>query len=89
MPNYQIFSALSDKNRFQIIQILARGPRCVCELEKSLGIAQNLLSHHLGVLRQVGLVSSCPCGKKRHYSLNRGRLQLLEKTLTKLTKQNV
>jgi DNA-binding transcriptional ArsR family regulator len=29
---------------------------CVCELEKALGIKQNLVSHHLGLLRKFGLV---------------------------------
>ncbi|HOV51240.1 MAG TPA: metalloregulator ArsR/SmtB family transcription factor, partial [Candidatus Cryosericum sp.] len=33
------------------------GELCVCELERSLGIAQNLVSHHLRVLREAGLVS--------------------------------
>lgn len=48
------------------------GPRCVHELMASLGVEQSLLSHHLRVLRQAGLVEGLRVGKAVRYHLTPG-----------------
>ena len=48
--------ALADGNRLRIIDLLHQGEVCVCEMTEALGLPQNLVSHHLRVLREVGLV---------------------------------
>ncbi len=48
--------ALADPTRFRLYLTLRRGEACVCELAKDLGLAENLVSHHLRVLRQIGIV---------------------------------
>lgn len=53
-----IFKALSDPNRLRIFAELMAGDTCNCELKEKLGLAPNLLSHHLKVLEGVGLVAS-------------------------------
>jgi len=53
----RLVSVLMEPQRIRILRLLAGGELCVCELERSLGIAQNLVSHHLRVLREAGLVS--------------------------------
>ena len=53
-----VFKALSDPNRLRIFAELMAGDTCNCELKEKLGLAPNLLSHHLKVLEGVGLVSS-------------------------------
>ena len=53
-----VFKALSDANRLRIFAELMAGDTCNCELKDKLGLAPNLLSHHLKVLEGVGLVSS-------------------------------
>ncbi len=53
-----IFKALSDPNRLRIFAELMNGDSCNCELRDNLGLAANLLSHHLKVLEKAGLVSS-------------------------------
>lgn len=53
-----IFKALSDPNRLRIFAELMAGDTCNCELKDKLGLASNLLSHHLKVLESVGLVTS-------------------------------
>ena len=53
-----VFKALSDPNRLRIFAELMAGDTCNCELKEKLGLAPNLLSHHLKVLESVGLVSS-------------------------------
>ncbi len=48
--------ALADETRLRIFALLARQEMCVCEIEDVLGLSQSLVSNHLAVLRQAGLV---------------------------------
>jgi len=76
--------ALADENRLRIVTLLSRGSLCVCEIEKDLKLSQNLVSHHLSVLKEVGIVEDCRCGKNKYYSLNKETMNLLTKKLIKL-----
>lgn len=70
---------LSDPNRLRIICLLLRGERCVCEVERELGISQQLASHHLNVLKDAGFLEMRREGTSSYYSVVRGRLDgLLE-----------
>ena len=51
-----VLQALADPNRLRILDLLMQGDSCNCELNERLGLPPNLLSHHLRVLRQAGLV---------------------------------
>ena len=53
-----LFKALADSNRLDILDVLMQGDSCNCELNERLGLPPNLLSHHLRVLREVGLINS-------------------------------
>lgn len=53
-----LLKALADPNRLRIFDLLMQGDSCNCELNEKLGLPPNLLSHHLRVLRQAGLVRS-------------------------------
>lgn len=69
-----IFKALSDPNRLRIFAELMAGDTCNCELKDKLGLASNLLSHHLKVLESVGLVTSrrdVVDGRWIYYAANR------------------
>ena len=50
--------ALSDPMRWSIVAALAREELCVCHLTEDLGAPQPLISHHLRVLRDAGIVES-------------------------------
>ncbi|MBU1864788.1 MAG: metalloregulator ArsR/SmtB family transcription factor [Actinobacteria bacterium] len=63
------FSALGDPIRLRILGELTDGPRCVCELLEEIDIAANLLSYHLRVLREAGLVEASRRGRWVDYSL--------------------
>jgi len=63
------FRALGDPIRLRVIQLLADGPRCVCELRDRLQVPGPLLSHHLGVLRDAGLVGATRRGRWIDYAL--------------------
>ena len=70
--------ALSDPTRLVVAAGLREGEElCVCDLAWISGRAQNLVSHHLRVLRSHGLVSSRRDGKMVMYSLTGMGLALL------------
>jgi ArsR family transcriptional regulator len=76
----ELFHALSDETRLEIVQRLRAGERCVCDLTDLLEAAQSRLSFHLKVLKDAGLVIDRREGRWVHYSLNReafGELQEL------------
>ena len=58
-----LFSALGDPIRLQVLDELTSGQRCVCELQETIDIAANLLSYHLRVLREAGLVEASRRGR--------------------------
>ena len=47
---------LAEPNRLRIVNLLMEGVQCNCEIGDALGMAPNLISHHLRVLREIGLV---------------------------------
>lgn len=53
----RLLKAVADPNRLRIFAILLEGDSCNARLNERLGLAPNLLSHHLGVLRQAGLIT--------------------------------
>jgi ArsR family transcriptional regulator len=50
--------ALADETRLRIFVLLTRQEMCVCEIEDVLNLSQSLVSNHLAVLRQAGLVKA-------------------------------
>ena len=69
-----VLKALADPNRLRIFDLLMLGDSCNCELNERLGLAPNLLSHHLRVLQQAGLVNSrrdAVDGRWIYYSVNK------------------
>jgi len=61
--------ALADGNRLRIIRLLLDRPRCVCELQKALGITQPSVSKHLRILEEAGLVDKTRSGQYIDYHL--------------------
>jgi len=51
-----VLKALSDPTRLVILDLLMEGVQCNCYLGDRLGLPMNLISHHLKVLREAGLV---------------------------------
>lgn len=70
--------ALGDPTRLSLAAVLAATDElCVCDLSWVCGRAENLVSHHLRVLRSAGLASSRRDGKMVLYAMtDRGRLLL-------------
>ncbi len=83
----EVFAAMADQTRLKIIELLAMQDRCVCHLVEDLELGQSIVSHHVGVLRRSGLVTSYPHPRDRrwmYYRLNRDAIQELRSALTKL-----
>lgn len=57
------FGALADPTRLRILAVLACGSRCVCDVQTAVDVAPNLLSYHLRVLRDAGLVEASRRGR--------------------------
>jgi len=73
-----LFHALSDETRLEIIGLLRKGERCVCELTDSLDAAQSRLSFHLRVLRDAGIVRDRKDGRWVHYELDPDAFEEIE-----------
>ena len=64
------FNAVAEPRRRQILDVLAGGEKPVNYLVMKLDLAQPVVSKHLRVLREVGLVDVRDEGRQRIYSLN-------------------
>jgi DNA-binding transcriptional ArsR family regulator len=74
--------ALGDPTRLTLAAALYEGDElCVCDLAWVLERAENLVSHHVRVLRSAGLVTSRRDGKMVMYSLTERGRELVEITL--------
>jgi len=62
---------ISEENRLKIICFLKNKEKCVCEIQEFLDIPQNLISHHLKVMKDFNLLKSNKVGLKVFYSLNK------------------
>ncbi len=84
----ELFHALSDETRLEIIELLRKGERCVCELTDTLDAAQSRLSFHLRVLKEAGIVRDRKDGRWVYYELDREAFEEVE-TLVSAMKPRV
>ena len=76
--------ALAEPKRLRILHMLMEGVQCNCELGDALDMAPNLISHHLRVLREAGLVDvdrDPDDARWVYYSLNRAALEALTQSI--------
>lgn len=74
----QLFKTLSDPTRRAIFERLCReGEKTVTALTEKAGVSQPVVSKHLGVLKQAGLVRDRHAGRQTHYSAQLGALSPL------------
>ena len=64
-----VFSGFADATRLRILNLLAAGELCVCDLVELLDLPQPLVSRHLAYLRRTGLVKVTRESKYAHYRL--------------------
>lgn len=68
-PAVVLLAAAADPVRWVVLRRLAAGTACVCELQEHVMVAPNLLSYHLKVLREAGLVTTSKRGRWVDYEL--------------------
>lgn len=79
--NAETLAALGEPNRLRIVELLRAGPRPVNDIIGRLGLRQSLVSQHLKVLKDVGLVDIEPRAQQRFYRLRARPLKQLHKWL--------
>jgi ArsR family transcriptional regulator len=62
-----LFKTLADPTRLRLLNLLACGETCVCELTDTLRVVQPKVSRHLARLKRAGLVKARRHGKWLHY----------------------
>ena len=75
------FAALAEPTRRTILDLLRDGERPVGELVERLSLSQPLVSKHLRVLRDAGLVEVRPDAQRRLYRLRPEPLEALDEWL--------
>lgn len=76
-----LLTAVADPIRWTVLQTLATSQSCVCNLQEHIPIAANLLSYHLKVLRDAGLVTTTRRGRWIDYALAQDALERLTTAL--------
>ena len=66
----ELFSALSDTSRVQILSALSQGEMNVGALAAAVGISQSAVSHHMRHLRQMRIVRARKDGRHVYYCLD-------------------
>ena len=77
-----VFHALSDPIRLEITSYLRDGEKCVCEIVPHLNLIQPLVSRHLKILKDTGIVRCRKDGTKRMYSIVDPRIHNIVDDLT-------
>ncbi len=77
------FHAASDTTRLSILEYLSLRDRTVTELSEIVAAPQSTISYHLKVLKESGLVSDHPDGRRTYYGLRGDTLEnMIEFTRT-------
>jgi len=82
-----IFRTLGHPECLHLLEILARGPACVCDLIRLTGKRQPYISQQLIALRHADLVTAERQGRNILYRLNYRRLEELERIISALLQQ--
>jgi len=78
----KVFSAVSDPVRIKILKLLERESMCVCELMGALNMRQPLISYHLKLLREAGLIKPIRRGKWVFYKIaDKKVLRMIDKII--------
>jgi DNA-binding transcriptional ArsR family regulator len=73
--SYDPFNAVAEPKRRKVLEVIGTDELSVNEIVERLGWNQPMVSKHLGVLKQVGLVSERRVGRQRMYRVNAEQLK--------------
>ena len=66
----ELFKMLGDATRVRILDTLAQGERCVCDIAALVGMSESAVSHQLRLLRAGRLVRARRSGRQAFYALD-------------------
>jgi len=69
-----VLRALADPIRLDMIELLRKGERCVCEITPYVKVTQPLVSRHLKILKERGIIKSRKERNRRYYSITDDRI---------------
>jgi len=78
----RISKAFSDNNRLKILEFLSDGQKNVTQVADNLKVEENLASHHLRVLADLGFLKNNKKGRQVFYRLNEKRFVDLVKNIS-------
>lgn len=84
----EVFKALSDKNRYNLLKLLLKHDLCVRALSFRLNISESAISQHLKILREAGVAKGDKRGYYTHYYINRKVLEEVAKHILELSQIN-
>ena len=73
--------AVAEPNRRRLLQLLGRGEQTVTQLASNFAVSRSAISQHLGLLADLGLVTSRRAGRYRYYRLDAGGMAALRAQL--------
>jgi DNA-binding transcriptional ArsR family regulator len=82
----ETFAALAEPNRYRIVELLRTSARSVGEIGERTGLSQPLVSKHLRVLKDAGVVEVEPRARQRVYALRPKRLREMSTWLDRYRK---
>lgn len=88
MASHDVFKALSDPTRRQILRLLRDGSRTAGQLADAFDMSKASMSHHFSVLKAADLIRSERHGQQIVYSLNTTVLQDVTSLLLELLSAN-
>lgn len=77
----ELLQAVAEPVRWAVLEELADATRCVCDIRERVPVPANLLSYHLKVLRDAGLVTATRRGRWIDYALADGARRLMRAAL--------
>ena len=87
----RVLKALADPSRLSIFNMLMEGVQCNCEIAERLGFSLSLISHHLRVLHEAGLVQSerdAQDARWIYHSVDQNKLARLDRAMRRLLDVN-
>lgn len=74
MDSVLFAKAMADETRQEIMRLLCCQWLCVNDVVEQINVSQPTVSHHLGILREAGLVHTQREGKQIYYTLNQDQI---------------
>ncbi len=81
-------AALGSECRLRIVELLATGERCVCEITPHFATAFSVVSHHLSILERAGIIVARRDGRWIRYRLTDAMVLELVETARRLARQS-